>query len=582
MTRKTKIVCTLGPSTDQPDVLRNMMLAGMNVARFNFSHGSHEEHIKRLLMLKELREKLGLPVAALLDTKGPEIRLKEFKNGSVELKAGQKFTLTTQDIIGDETRCAITYKDLPQDLAPGSRVLLDDGLVALTVDAIDDDEIFCTVKNDGVMKNRKGVNVPGTRLSMPYMSAQDQNDIMFGVEQGFDFIAASFVRTARDILEIRRLLDSCKCDSIKIIAKIENQEGVDNIDEIIAVADGIMVARGDMGVEIDFTEIPIIQKDIIWRCYNAGKPAITATQMLESMSENPRPTRAEITDVANAIYDGTSAIMLSGETAAGHYPVESVRTMAAIAERTESDINYDKRLKMRNFEGHLSVAGAVAHAACTTAMDIKANAIITVSKSGETARLLCKYRPSTPIIACVLSDQVYRHLAISWGIIPIMMEYAHNTDQLIELSTAAAQNAGLVANGDLVVITAGVPVGVSGTTNMIKAHLVGDALITGVGVGTMCGAGITCVCHNAEEVAAKFETGNILVVPATNNEMLPAIRSASAVICEEAGINSHAAIVGLTLGKPVVVGATGATRKLHDGMKISVDGERGIIRSMPE
>ena len=582
MTRKTKIVCTLGPSTDKPDVLRNMMLSGMNVARFNFSHGSHDEHIKRLTALKELREQLGLPVAALLDTKGPEIRLKEFKNGSVELKAGQKFTLTTQDIMGDETRCAITYKDLPQDLAPGSRVLLDDGLIALTVDAIDDDEIFCTVKNDGIMKNRKGVNVPDTRLSMPYMSAQDQDDILFGVEQGFDFIAASFVRTARDILEIRRLLDSCKCDTIKIIAKIENQEGVNNIDEIIAVADGIMVARGDMGVEIDFTEIPIIQKDIIWRCYNAGKPAITATQMLESMSENPRPTRAEITDVANAIYDGTSAIMLSGETAAGHYPVESVRTMAAIAERTESDINYDKRLKTRNFEGHLSVAGAVAHAACTTAMDIKANAIITVSKSGETARLLCKYRPSTPIVACVLSEQVYRHLALSWGIIPIMMDYAHNTDQLIELSTAAAQNAGLVSNGDLVVITAGVPVGVSGTTNMIKAHLVGDALITGVGIGTMCGAGITCVCHNAEEVSAKFEKGNILVVPATNNDMLPAIRSASAIICEEAGINSHAAIVGLTLGKPVVVGATGATRKLHDGMKISVDGERGIIRSMPE
>ncbi|MEG2166194.1 MAG: pyruvate kinase, partial [Ruthenibacterium sp.] len=500
---------------------------------------------------------------------------------SVELKEGQKFVLTTQDILGDETRCAITYKELPMDLVPGARVLLDDGLVAMTVDAIDDDEIFCTVHNGGTMSNHKGVNVPDTRLSMPYMSAQDKDDILFGVEQGFDFIAASFARSAQDILEIRRILASKKCDTIKIIAKIENQEGVNNIDEIIAVSDGIMVARGDMGVEIDFTEIPIIQKDIIWRCYNAGKPAITATQMLESMMENPRPTRAEITDVANAIYDGTSAIMLSGETAAGHYPVEAVRTMAAIAERTESDINYDKRLKGRNLEGHLSVAAAVAHAACTTAMDIHAIAIITVSKSGETARLLCKYRPSTPIIACVLSEQVYRHLAISWGIIPLMMGYAHDTDELLDLSIATAQKAKLVADGDLVVITAGLPVGVSGTTNMIKAHLVGDALISGVGVGFDNAMGLTCVCHNAEEVKLKFKPGNVLVVPATTNEMLDALRDATAIIAEEAGLNSHAAIVGLTLAKPVVVGAIGATRKLHDGMKVSVDGERGVVHAMP-
>ncbi|MEG0897681.1 MAG: pyruvate kinase [Ruthenibacterium sp.] len=581
MTRKTKIVCTLGPSTDKEGILRQMVMTGMNVARFNFSHGTHAEHTVRLNELKALRTELDLPVAALLDTKGPEIRLKDFKNGSVELKEGQKFVLTTQDILGDETRCAITYKELPMDLVPGARVLLDDGLVAMTVDAIDDDEIFCTVHNGGTMSNHKGVNVPDTRLSMPYMSAQDKDDILFGVEQGFDFIAASFARSAQDILEIRRILASKKCDTIKIIAKIENQEGVNNIDEIIAVSDGIMVARGDMGVEIDFTEIPIIQKDIIWRCYNAGKPAITATQMLESMMENPRPTRAEITDVANAIYDGTSAIMLSGETAAGHYPVEAVRTMAAIAERTESDINYDKRLKGRNLEGHLSVAAAVAHAACTTAMDIHANAIITVSKSGETARLLCKYRPSTPIIACVLSEQVYRHLAISWGIIPLMMGYAHDTDELLDLSIATAQKAKLVADGDLVVITAGLPVGVSGTTNMIKAHLVGDALISGVGVGFDNAMGLTCVCHNAEEVKLKFKPGNVLVVPATTNEMLDALRDATAIIAEEAGLNSHAAIVGLTLAKPVVVGAIGATRKLHDGMKVSVDGERGVVHAMP-
>ena len=389
MLRKTKIVCTLGPSTDQEGVMRNMIVSGMNVARFNFSHGSHEEHAARLAKLRALRDELCMPVAALLDTKGPEIRLKNFKNGKVTLKAGQTFTLTTRDVEGDENICSITYKELPQDLTPGARVLLDDGLVGMKVDAIQGDDIICTVQNGGPVSNHKGVNVPGTKLSMPYMSAQDRDDILFGIEQGFDFIAASFVRSAADILEIRRLLDSRKCDFIKIVAKIEYHEAVENIDEILNVADGIMVARGDMGVEIDFTEIPIIQKDIIWRCYNAGKPVITATQMLDSMIEHPRPTRAEITDVANAIYDGTSAIMLSGETAAGRWPVEAVRTMSAIAERTESDINYDKRLKMRTMEGQLSVAGAVAHAACTTAMDIKANAIITVSKSGETARLLC-------------------------------------------------------------------------------------------------------------------------------------------------------------------------------------------------
>lgn len=580
--RKTKIVCTLGPATDREGVLRDMILAGMDVARFNFSHGSHEEHAARLAQLSALRDELHMPVAALLDTKGPEIRLKKFKDGKVMLQAGQKFTLTTRDVEGTQDICSITYKDLPRDVEPGARVLLDDGLIAMTVDRIDGDDIICTVHNGGAVSNNKGVNVPGTKLSMPYISAQDRSDILFGIEQGFDFIAASFTRSAADILEIRRLLDSRKCDFIRIIAKIENHEGVENIDEILHVADGIMVARGDMGVEIDFTEIPILQKDIIWRCYDAGKPVITATQMLDSMIEHPRPTRAEITDVANAIYDGTSAIMLSGETAAGHWPVEAVRTMAAIAQRTESDINYNKRLKTRVLESHLSVVSAMAHAACTTAMDIQANAIITVSKSGETARLLCKYRPETPIIACVLTPQVYRQLTLSWGITPLLMEYAHNTDELIEKAVAAAQAANLVRNGDLVVITAGVPVGISGTTNMIKAHLVGDALLSGIGIGTYNGIGLACVCHNEEEVHAKFKPGNVLVVPSTNNNMLNAIRDAAAIITEETGVNSHAAIVGLTLGKPVIVGAAGATRKLHDGERISVDGERGVVQSMPQ
>lgn len=579
--RRTKIVCTLGPATDKEGVLRDMLLSGMNVARFNFSHGSHEEHKGRLTALTALRDELGLPVASLLDTKGPEIRLGCFKNGQVKLVSGQTFTLTSQDILGTDEIASVTYKDLAKDLSIGSTVLLDDGLILLTVSDIKDGDIECIVGNNGLVKDNKGVNVPGISLSLPYMSAKDEADILFGIDEGFDFVAASFTRSAQDILEIRRVLDSRKCDTIKIIAKIENREGVENIDEILAVSDGIMIARGDMGVEIDFTEIPIIQKQIITHCFNSGRPAITATQMLDSMMENPRPTRAEITDVANAIYDGTSAIMLSGETAAGKYPVEAVRTMAAIATRTESDINYDKRLRQNGGEAHLNVAAAVAHAACTTAMDIQADAIITVSKSGETARLLCKYRPATPIIACVMSETVRRHLSLSWGITPIMMDYAQDTDALISKSIDAAKNAKLISDGDLVVLTAGVPVGISGTTNMIKAHLVGDSLINGVGIGKKMATGITCVCRSEAEVEQKLKPGNVLVVHNTTNDMLDRLRDACAIVCEDSGLNSHAAIVGLTLGKPVIVGALGATRLLHDGIRVCVDSERGIVSTIP-
>ena len=376
--RKTKIVCTLGPATDREGVLRELLKAGMNVARFNFSHGSHEEHKERLDQLKALRKELGLPVAALLDTKGPEIRLKTFENGVVSLRTGKEFILTTEDIVGNETRCAVTYANLPSDVAEGDTILLDDGKVRLTVLDTTEKEIRCRIENDGVMKDRKGVNVPNVRLAIPYMSKRDREDILFGVEQGFDYIAASFVRTADDVQEIRRLLEKVESD-IRIIAKIENQEGLSNLSEILAAADGIMIARGDMGVEIDFTEIPIVQKDIIRQCILSGKPVITATQMLDSMMENPRPTRAEITDVANAIYDGTSAIMLSGETAAGKYPIEAVKTMAAIAVRTEADINYGKRMKNLSKNKRLSVAAATAHAACTTAMEVGADAILTVS-----------------------------------------------------------------------------------------------------------------------------------------------------------------------------------------------------------
>jgi len=571
--RKTKIVCTLGPATDREGVLRQMLEAGMNVARFNFSHGSHAEHKGRLDALKALRAELGLPVAAMLDTKGPEVRLKSFAAGSVMLRTGQEFTLTTRDIVGDEQGCSITYADLPGDVKAGDTILLDDGLVRLTVLETTAADVRCRVENDGAMKNNKGVNVPGIRLSMPYMSQRDREDILFGVEQGFDFIAASFVRTADDVREIRRLLDEAD-SSIQIIAKIENQEGVSNLAEILSVADGIMVARGDMGVEIDFTEIPIIQKDMIAQCVAAGKPVITATQMLDSMMENPRPTRAEITDVANAIYDGTSAIMLSGETAAGKYPVEAVQTMDAIALRTEADILPGS--------SRLSIAAATAHAACTTAMDIGADAILTVSQSGATARLVSRFRPGTTVVACLLSERVQRQMALYWGVVPLLMPYAQNTDQLIEFAIQAAEKAELVKQGDLVVITAGVPVGVSGTTNMIKVHLVGGALLNAVGVGASNASGPLCVCRSLEDVAAKFRPGDVLVVPYTTNDLLPYIRQAAAVISEESGTNGHAATVGLTLGKAVIVGAAGAVQRLKDGAMVSVDCARGVVQTLPQ
>ncbi len=579
--RKTKIVCTLGPSTDTAEVLRNMLLSGMNVARFNFSHGSHEEHKKRLDTLKALREEMDLPVATLLDTKGPEIRLRTFEGGAAVLTEGQEFTLTTNDRQGGVDGCSVTYRDLPGDVVPGGTILLDDGLIRLTVLRVDGPDVVCRVENGGRIKDRKGVNLPGQHLSMPYVSAQDREDILFGIQEGFDFIAASFVRSARDVLDLRSILEEHN-SSIRIIAKIENQEGVSNLSEILSVSDGIMVARGDMGVEIDFTEIPILQKQIIEQCVACGKPVITATQMLESMIENPRPTRAEITDVANAIYDGTSAIMLSGETAAGRYPAEAVATMDAIARRTEADINYGKRMRAAAAEKHLSIAAATAHAACTTALDIGADAILTVSHSGTTARLVSQFHPGTPIIACVVEETVRRQLALSWGIMPLQMPYARNTDELISMATEVAQKAGLIKAGDVVVLTAGLPVGVPGTTNMIKVHLVGDSLLTGVGVGTRTVTGPLCVCRTPDEVRQKFHPGDVLVVPFTTNDMLDAMRQSAAIIAEEAGANSHAATVGLTLDKPVITGAAYATRVLPDGIKVAVDCARGTVRRLAQ
>ena len=582
--RKTKIICTLGPSTDQEGVLRELVANGMNVARFNFSHGSHEEHLGRFEKLKAIREELGLPVAALLDTKGPEIRLRDFKNGTEMLEAGQTFTLTTREVEGTKEICSITYKDLPQDVQPGGTIMLDDGLIKLQIQTVNDTDIVCKVLNNGKIKNKKGVNVPGVHLSMPYMSQRDRDDIIFGAQQGFDFIAASFVRTAQDVYDIRNLLNEYD-SNIRIIAKIENREGVNNIDSILAAADAVMVARGDLGVEIDFTELPGIQKNIIERSFSFGKPIVTATQMLDSMIVNPRPTRAEISDVANAIYDGTSAIMLSGETAAGAYPVEALKTMSAIAERTETENHARVEYLTEATNGKISVSDATAHAACLTAKDVNAAAIVTVSESGTTARLLSKYRPQQPIIACVMKEQVQRQLSLSWGITSLMMPLAHSTDELIEMSTALAKENGFLHNGELAVVTAGVPVGISGTTNMIKIHMVGNCLATGVGVGpenadVTNATGKACVCRTLEEVRAKFKPGMVLVVPSTSNEMLSYVRDAAALVVEEPGLNSHAAIAGKALLKPTVVGAAGATSHIRDGLMVAVDCAHGSVQCL--
>ncbi|MEG2813469.1 MAG: pyruvate kinase, partial [Oscillospiraceae bacterium] len=536
-------------------------------------------HKVRFDQLVKIRTKLGLPVAALLDTKGPEIRIGLIKNDKTELKKGEKLILTTDDVLGTNKRVSITYKDLPQDIKVSDKILIDDGLIALDVISINGNDIECKILNDGVISNRKGINVPGVSLSMPYLSEQDIKDIEFGCETGFDFIAASFVRTAQDVLDVRSILTKCNNKSIKIVAKIENAEGVANIDDILRVTDGVMVARGDMGVEIPFEEIPVLQKMLIKKAYNAGKQVITATQMLDSMMKNPRPTRAETTDVANAIYDGTSAIMLSGETAAGLYPVEAVKTMALIANRAEKDIDYKKRFRSRDVNDMPNVTNAISHATVTTALDLTAAAILTVTKTGQTARMLSKFRPFSPIIACSPDEQVVRQLSLSWGVTPILVEERHTTDDLFEHAVAKSVEAGIVKSGDLVVITAGVPLGISGTTNLMKVHVVGDILISGTGVNKLSARANLCVCQNEQQALKNFKNGDILVMPKTSNNMVDLLKNCSGLITELDGIDSHGAIVGLALNKPVIVGAAHATEILKSGITVKIDAKRGIVSS---
>ncbi|WP_343209760.1 pyruvate kinase [Anaerolentibacter hominis] len=577
MDRKTKIVCTLGPATDDDRVLRDLMLEGMNVARLNFSHGDYEQHTRNIKRISRLREELNLPVAILLDTKGPEIRLGKIKGDKAELKKGQSFTLTVEEAEGDSSRASISYKNLIGDVSAGMKILIDDGLVELKVLSITETDIICSVENGGVISNNKGVNVPGANLSMPYISEKDRQDIIFGIEHGVDFIAASFARSAADIIEVRRILDEYHCDFINIIAKIENMQGVDNIDEILRVSDGVMVARGDMGVEIPFEDVPVIQKKIIKKVYNADKQVITATQMLDSMMKNPRPTRAEATDVANAIYDGTSAIMLSGETAAGLYPVESLRTMVKIARRAEEDINYRGRFKARESLANPDVTNAISHATCTTAMDLDAAAIITVTKSGKTARMISKYRPDCQIIGCSTRERVCRQMNLSWGVTPIVIKEEHNTDDLFEHAVEAAERAGYVKPGELVVITAGVPLGISGTTNLIKVHVVGNMLLKGKGLVNKRVCASLCVCRDGGELLEEFKQGDIIVIPKTDNDMMDQLKQASGIVVEEGGINSHAAIVGLSLDIPVILGAENATKILKSGAIVTIDGEKGTV-----
>ena len=575
--RKTKIICTLGPAVDNEDILRKLMLKGMDVARLNFSHGTHEEHKKRVDLFNKVKGELKLPIPLLLDTKGPEIRTGRFASGEVELKEGDSFTLVNEDIIGDNTKSTVTYKELYKDVRKGGRILINDGLVELEVTEVKGRDILCTVLNGGSIGNNKGINVPNSEIHLPSITEKDVEDIIFGIENEFDFIAASFVRKATDVIEIRKVLEKHGGQGIKVIAKIENREGIQNFDEILKVADGIMVARGDLGVEIPVEEVPVVQKQLIEKCYINGKPVITATQMLDSMIRNPRPTRAEASDVANAIYDGTSVIMLSGETAAGKYPLETLDVMSKIAEKAEKSMDYWKRFSAMRYDILSSVTNAISHATCTTALDLQASAIITVTQSGHTARMISRFRPACPIIATTTDPRVHRQLMLSWGVIPFLVGEAFSTDEMFDMGVEKALESGLVNNGELVVITAGVPIGISGTTNILKVHIVGKVLVQGTGIGSGSVTGELCVARTAQEAAECFIEGSILVVPFTNNDFLPFMKRASAIIVEEGGIGSHAAIVGLTLEIPVVVGAANATHILKGGSVVTIDAARGIV-----
>jgi len=577
--RKTKIVCTIGPASESFEKLSSLMEAGMNVCRLNFSHGSHEEHAGRIKTIREAAAKTGKTVAILLDTKGPEIRTNDMENGAVELVTGSHIIISTKEVLGTAEKFSITYPELINDVEIGSKILLDDGLVGLEVTKLDKEngEIHTVVLNDGTLKNKKGVNVPGVSVNLPGITEKDRADILFGIEQNVDFVAASFVRRASDVLEIRELLDNNGGSHINIIPKIENQEGVDNIDDILAVSEGLMVARGDLGVEIPAEEVPLVQKQLIKKCNALGKPVITATQMLDSMQRNPRPTRAEASDVANAIFDGTDAIMLSGETAAGSYPVEAVQTMHNIASRSEMALNHKELLSKRSKDSEHSITDAIGQSVAHTTLNLGADAIIAPTESGHTARMISKYRPKSPIVAVTANDFVARRLALVWGVQPMVGPKTTTTDEMLDSAIQASLKSGVVSYGDLVVITAGVPVGAEGTTNMMKIQSLGRIILKAQGIGRKKATGKVVLAKNAEEANAKVQAGDILVTIGSDKEMMPAIEKCSALITVEGGLTSHAAVVGVNLGIPVIVGADDAMTLLKEGQEVSVDAQRGII-----
>ena len=577
--RKTKIVCTIGPASESLEKLTSLMEAGMNVCRLNFSHGSHEEHAARIKTIREASEKTGKKVAILLDTKGPEIRTNDMENGAVELKTGANIIISTTEVLGTAEKFSITYGELINDVEVGSRILLDDGLVGLEVTKLDKEngEIHTVILNDGIKKKKKGVNVPGVSVKLPGITQKDAEDIVFGIQEDVDFVAASFVRRGSDVLEIRELLEQHNAGHIQIIPKIENHEGVENIEEILAVSDGLMVARGDLGVEIPAEDVPLVQKDLIKRCNTLGKPVITATQMLDSMQRNPRPTRAEASDVANAIFDGTDAIMLSGETAAGQYPVEAVQTMHNIASKAETALNYKGILSARSKDHEYSVTDAIGQSVAHTALNLSVSAIITPTQSGSTARVISRYRPKTPIIAITADEKVMRRLALVSGVYPILGTVTTNTDDMLENAVQAATEQNMVKPGELVIITAGVPVNESGTTNIMKIHLIGSVLASAQGIGRKSTSGRVVVANNAEEAIAKVTEGSILVTTSTDKDMMPAIEKCAALVTEEGGLTSHAAVVGLSQGIPVIVGVENATTILKDDQVVTVDSRSGRI-----
>ena len=576
--KKTKIVCTIGPASDSPEMLEKLVAAGMNVARLNFSHGDHEEQGLRFKNLREIREKTGQNLGILLDTKGPEIRTHMMKDDLVHLEKGHDVIVSMEEVLGTADKFSVTYENLIEDVAVGGHILLDDGLIDLVVKEINKDkgEILTEVVNSGILKSRKGVNVPNVSLQLPGITEKDDRDIRFGLTQGIDFIAASFVRRASDVLEIRNVLEEEDQTHVQIFSKIENQEGVDNIDEIIEVSDGIMIARGDLGVEIPTYEVPILQKSIIKKCNLAGKPVITATQMLDSMQHNPRPTRAEANDVANAIYDGTDAVMLSGETAAGEYPLEAVKTMAAICNRTEEDLVDQDWVSLKEFDKHdltESIGQAVGH----TARNLGIETIVAATSSGHTARMIAKYRPKANIIAATFSEKTMRKLSITWGVQAYVIDVPQSTDDMLDSATELVVEENFADEGDLVIITAGVPVGESGTTNLMKVQLIAEEITKAVGVGRSTAIGRVVLADSADQAQAKMTPGAILVAKSTDKTYMPAIEQAGAIIIENGGMTSHAAIVGVELGIPVIVGADGIFDLLEENQLVTVDARSGRV-----